>query len=116
MRFCKPLVAGSDPAPGTNHRSLELIGHLLQPGLGAGFVLLLAWSAAHPDSTYGILADLDRNAAAERDHIGQASLPEQVGARRGALRPFHAWPAESDRGIGLPTRQFDIGEARPVAL
>src|SRR3954466_11062367 len=41
--------------------SLQLVGHLLEASLGAGFVLLLAGSAAHTDAADRVLADLDRD-------------------------------------------------------
>src|SRR5262245_18378008 len=58
--------------------SLELVGHLGEARLGADFVLVLARRAAHADGADRVLTDLDGDAAAQRDHVREASLPGQI--------------------------------------
>src|SRR5262245_19078763 len=96
--------------------SLELVGHLVEARRGADFVLVLTRRAAHADGADRVLTDLDGDAAAQRDHVRETSLPGQIRALGGALRPFHRAAAEGQSRIGLAAGELDIGEARPVAL
>src|SRR2546426_12581624 len=52
---------------------LQLLGNLGNAGLGAGLVAGLA----RPADAYGpdgVVADVDRNATAQRDHVGELAL------------------------------------------
>ena len=68
---------------------LQLIRHLGDAGLGAGFIAGLA-RAADADRPDGVVADVDRDAAAERDHVGELALGGEIGAFLGLLRPLAA--------------------------
>ena len=51
--------------------SLQLIGNLVDAGLGAGFILVATWRAGNPDGAEDIVAYLDRQRALGRHDIGQ---------------------------------------------
>jgi hypothetical protein len=48
----------------------QLIRHLVEAGLGAGFILVPAGSAGDADGADHRVADLDRQRALSRDHAG----------------------------------------------
>src|SRR4051794_36171880 len=50
---------------------LELVGDLVDAGLGAGFILVAAGSAGDADGTNRFHADIDRQRAARRDHVAE---------------------------------------------
>src|SRR5262249_3854249 len=67
--------------------SLELILHLLPPGLGAALVAFLI-VAADADAADRFVTHLDRIAAAERDDIGEEPLAGGFLTGLGAVAPF----------------------------
>src|SRR4029079_13585890 len=93
--------------------SFQLIGHLGEAGHGA---LLVAFAPrpADADRADRFLTDLDRNAAAQRDNIGQFTLPRERRHVARALPPFRRGAAEGARRVGLAARQFEIVRARLV--
>src|SRR5262245_27009850 len=80
--------------------SLELVGHLVDAGLDAGFVLVAAGSAGDADRADDVLADHDRQRAARGGEAG-----EILGSHlRILLQPlFHLARRnpEGARGVGL---------------
>src|SRR5882762_7951533 len=75
----------------------ELVGDLVEPGLGAGLILVAAGRTRHADRAADVLADLDRQPAGGGADAGQ---PER-GARRFvlvALRELARWRAEGGGG------------------
>src|SRR5262245_36138713 len=94
---------------------LELVFHLGNASLGAGFFLLLpARRAAQADGADHVVADLDRNPAAQRNHFAEHALSGVHGL--GPLRPFGRGLAESPRRIGFAAREFDIVRRGIIAL
>src|SRR5258707_1130057 len=94
---------------------LELVGHLGETGFGAVLVTLRA-RAADANRTDGVVADLHRYAAAQRDDIEQLALAGQFGGRAGPLRPFPGGTVEGARRVGLATGELDIVRRCPIAL
>src|SRR5262249_47539373 len=86
---------------------LELVFHLGNASLGAGFFLLApARRAAQADAADHFVADLDRNAAGQRNHLAEHALSRVH--RLGPLRPLGGGPTEGLRGIGFAPREFHI--------
>src|SRR5438445_1718814 len=86
---------------------LQLVRHLGDAGLAAGLFLRPAVRGpAQADAADRIFADLDRNAALERNDLGKRPLAGDVGL--GALRPFDGRPPESPRRIGLADGELYI--------
>src|SRR6516165_11974369 len=84
----------------TGHWSLELIGDLVEAGLGARLVLLAAGRAGYADRADDLVADLDRQGALRRDD------PAEVhGTHRrivlDALDELSRRDTEGPRSVGL---------------
>ena len=75
--------------PARGKRLLQLIRDLVDAGLGAGFVLVAAGRAGDANRADHVVADLDRQRAARRDHVAEAqragagSLGDVVGELAG---------------------------------
>src|SRR5712691_1983717 len=93
---------------------LQLIGHLGDTGLAARLFLRPAIrGAAETDATDGLLADLDRNTALQRNDFGKAALALRLGL--GALRPLNGGAPERPRRIGLALGELEIVRRGSVA-
>src|SRR6266852_1673165 len=99
----------ADPSP-----LLQLIRHLGEPRARAGLVLVLTGRAAHADGADGLVADHDRQAAAERDDVGEHALAHKP-ALGGALRPLGRGAAEGARRVGLAAGELGGVRRRAVA-
>src|SRR5689334_6530811 len=75
-------------------------------GLGAGVVHLLTRSGA-ADAAHDLAARLDRDAAAEREHIGHVAL-RRVGSLSRALLEFERRGAEHASRVGFAAGHFDL--------
>src|SRR5947208_13236002 len=94
----------------------QLILHLGDAGLGAGFLLGLATRrAAQADGTDRVFADHDRNAATERNDLRKTTLAGDVAFGR-ALRPFGGGSPERERSIGLAAGKLEIVRRGVIAL
>src|SRR5258705_1513436 len=74
----------------------ELVGDLVEPGLGAGLILVAAGRTRHADRADDVLADLDRQPAGGGADAGQ---PER-GARRIVLLPLRELARGRAEGAG----------------
>src|SRR6266487_2559179 len=92
---------------------LELIRHLVDARFGAALVAGLV-VAAHADAADRLVADLDRVAAAERNHVGELALAGVLLAGFGAVAPFQRGTAECASRVGLAPRQLQTMWARTV--
>src|SRR3981189_2162220 len=93
---------------------LQLIRHLGDAGLAARLFLRPAVrGAAETDATDGLFADLDWNAALQRNDLGKAALALRLGL--GALRPFDRGAPERPRRIGLALGKLEIVRRGSVA-
>src|SRR6266566_1647244 len=107
-RSCTPAAAvpGDDVDPGHGRKCnlgvdlLELVGDFLDASLGARLVAGLI-VAADADAADGVVADIDRIAAAKRNHLGQLPLTRVLLAGVGAVAPFQRRAAEGAGGVGL---------------
>ncbi len=82
--------------------------------LGAILVALLAAGrSADADRADHLVADLDRHAAAERDHLRQAALAHEIGFA--ALGPFQRRPPEGSGRVGLAAGELGAVRWRAVA-
>src|SRR5215831_2339910 len=109
-------MASSAPrSSATARRLLELVRHLGDPGHGA-FLVAFRARAAHADRADGLVADLDRDAAAQRDDVGELPLRGDLRRLRRPFGPFRAGAAEGARGIRLAPRQFEIVRVGLVRL
>src|SRR5882724_8863622 len=93
---------------------LQLIRHLGDAGLAARLFLRPAiGGTAETDATDGLFADLDWNAALQRNDLGKAALALRLGL--GALRPLDRRAPEGARRIGLALGQLEIVRRGSVA-
>src|SRR5262245_64879310 len=93
----------------------QLVRHLGNPGVGALLVALGA-RAADADGADGLVADLDRHPAAQRNDVGELALGGELGHLGGALGPLRAGAPESARGIGLAGGEFEVVRVGLVRL
>src|SRR5258708_14726599 len=93
--------------PSRNSIRLELLRDLGNAGLGAGLIAGLA-RAADADGPDGVVADVDRNTAAARDHVGELALRSEIRPVLGLLRPFERRPADRAGRIALAPRPLEI--------
>src|SRR5215467_14248525 len=94
---------------------LQLIGHLGDAGIAAGlFLRSTIRGAAETDAADRLVADLDRNAAMQRNDLGERSLAGNIGL--GALAPIDGGATESARRIGLALGQLQIVRRGTIAL
>src|SRR4051812_31357501 len=92
----------------------ELIRHLGDGGLRTTFVALLATGrSADADGADGFIANLDRHAAAERDHVREHALALVRGLA--ALGPFERCLPERSCRVSLATREIKAVRRRGVA-
>src|SRR5215472_11064181 len=79
---------------------VQLIRDLCDPSPGAGVVASLARSAnAH--GANGVVADVDRNTAAKRNHVSELALWREFRSLLGALRPIERRTAERPGRVRL---------------
>src|ERR1700746_579302 len=84
---------------------LQLIGDPVDARLCAGLIAGLAVSA-HTDCPDRIVADVDRNSAAERDYLPKHGLAGSVHSGFGSLGPFQRWAAERARRVGFAASEL----------
>src|ERR1700680_3196835 len=104
-----PQPSPRKAAGGGGHRasrSLQLISHLVDCGLGADFILFAARRTGNADRTDHLFADLDRQRASDRDNAGE-ELRAAIGIFGEVLRPIAGGRAEGTRGIGLALAVLD---------
>src|SRR5713101_9204386 len=107
MRPARRVTPSANPPYASQSIRLELLGNLGNAGLGADLIAGLA----RPADAYGpdgVVADVDRNTTAQRDHVGELPLCSQIRPVLGLLRPFERWPAERACRIGLAPRQLEV--------
>src|SRR6266700_2710205 len=75
------------------------------PGENAGLVLFAAGSSRGTGSPNHLVADLDRNAAADRDRVRNL-LQIRIGRIRGELHEFKRGLAAGARGVSLQAREL----------
>src|SRR5882672_8697829 len=92
---------------------LELVGNFLDASLGARLVAGLV-VAADPDAADGVVADIDRIAAAQRNHLGELALTRVLLAGVGAVAPLQRRAAEGAGGVGLAAIELQAMRARIV--
>ena len=67
---------------------LQLIGHLVEPGLDACLILFAAWGARCAGRADDVIPDLDRERALVGDDVAQVDQGERrIGLRRSASAP-----------------------------
>src|SRR5437762_3300527 len=100
----------------------QLVGDLVEPGLGAGLVLVAAGRARHADRADDVIADLDRQPAGGSADIAEPQretgrvfllpLPELAGRRAKRPRRIGLAKAVLDRvRRALPLSSFCVSSA-----
>src|SRR5437868_349072 len=84
----------------TSQKLLELVGDLVDAGLGANLVLLAARCAGNADGTYRLLANLDLQRAGKCDDVAQVDGPERRVAFQ-SLGHLARGDADAACGVGL---------------
>src|SRR5579883_2475919 len=108
-------AAAPEATSGRRKTSLELIGHLVDAGLAAGFFLRSAFGGAGEANTADrLLADLDRRAALQRNDFRERALAGNNGL--GALHPVARGAAESLRRVSFAAGKLDIVRLCAVTL